>query len=481
MKNLILVLLAIFTCKNTFSQTWQPMGIPEGSGVTELVYWSGGGAVYGDKLWATTGSVNWPTGQRGGVFYSAVSGTYQGIWYRIGGSAGHYIGRTLAVGQDGNLYASLWRDPATFPADGLFKFIPQVGDFGLIYQAQAGDNIFSIAVKNNPHTIFAGTRNGVIRSTDNGTTFGYSNTGIPDSAWVYDIAIDSSGILGITSSKGVFISSDNGDNWLTTTGIPAEDTVTTLSFIADPNSLDKKYAFENGINNLNTGNQSKLYAAAKEELNISYSNAYYLIMTLHNIFDDEELLEEINSFPETNKEFVATRPRQVVNKTLTNSGNLGGVYESTDNGANWDKINDGLPPNPPASSLALKVISKTFAQLYLGLFNDTTNGAGVYKLSITVDVEQINNQIPSEYYLEQNYPNPLNPSTTIQFSIPEQSFVKLEVFNTLGEKIATLVSEELKAGNYKYDWNAERLPSGIYFYTFLAGTFSETKKLVLVK
>jgi hypothetical protein len=226
----ILLLFSAIQNERIFPQTWQPMGVPEGSGVTDLVYWSGGGAVFGDKLWATTGSVDWPTGQRGGIFYSAVSGTYQGIWYRSGGSAGYYIGRKLEVGQDGKLYASLWRDPATSPADALCRFEPAAGIFGFLYQAQAGDNIFSIAVKNNPHTIFGGTRNGVIRSTDNGTTFGYSNNGIPDSAWVYDIAIDSSGILAVASSKGVFISTNNGDNWLTTTGIAPGDTAVTLLF-----------------------------------------------------------------------------------------------------------------------------------------------------------------------------------------------------------------------------------------------------------
>jgi hypothetical protein len=102
----------------------------------------------------------------------------------------------------------------------------------------------------------------------------------------------------------------------------------------------------------------------------------------------------------------------------------------------------------------------------------------------TVDVQgldEINNLIPSEYSLQQNYPNPFNPSTTIQFSIPEQTFVKLEVFNSLGEKVTTLVSEELSTGKYKYKWNAENLPSGIYFYRIQSPLFSESKKMILIK
>ena len=83
--------------------------------------------------------------------------------------------------------------------------------------------------------------------------------------------------------------------------------------------------------------------------------------------------------------------------------------------------------------------------------------------------------------MSQNFPNPFNPSTTIQFSIPEQTFVTLEVFNTLGEKVSTLVSEELNAGIYKFEWNAKRLPSGIYFYTLNAGSFTQIKKMILLK
>jgi hypothetical protein len=90
-------------------------------------------------------------------------------------------------------------------------------------------------------------------------------------------------------------------------------------------------------------------------------------------------------------------------------------------------------------------------------------------------------EIPTVFSLSQNYPNPFNPNTAIQFSIPEQTFVKLEVFNTLGEKVSTLVAEELNAGSYKYDWNAGNLPSGIYYYSFTTNSFTQTKKLVLIK
>jgi hypothetical protein len=100
--------------------------------------------------------------------------------------------------------------------------------------------------------------------------------------------------------------------------------------------------------------------------------------------------------------------------------------------------------------------------------------------SITSSVEQINN-FPENYFLSQNYPNPFNPSTTINFSIPEASFVSLKVYSSLGQEVETLVTKELSSGNYKYYWKAEGLTSGIYFYKLQAENFVETKKMILLK
>ncbi len=95
-------------------------------------------------------------------------------------------------------------------------------------------------------------------------------------------------------------------------------------------------------------------------------------------------------------------------------------------------------------------------------------------------VDEINSA-PSSFYLSQNYPNPFNPTTEINFNISKKSNVKLNVFNSLGQKIATLVNKEQPAGNYKVTFDANNLPSGIYFYTLQAGDFIATKKMVLLK
>jgi len=93
----------------------------------------------------------------------------------------------------------------------------------------------------------------------------------------------------------------------------------------------------------------------------------------------------------------------------------------------------------------------------------------------------MNQNIPGAFILHQNYPNPFNPTTTIKYQIPEISFVTIIVYDVLGSEVATLVNEEKPVGNYEVEFNAASLPSGIYFYRLQAGSFVETKKMVLMK
>ena len=88
---------------------------------------------------------------------------------------------------------------------------------------------------------------------------------------------------------------------------------------------------------------------------------------------------------------------------------------------------------------------------------------------------------PKNYFLVKAYPNPFNPITNIQFSIPRIEFVSLKIYNVLGQEVDILVSEKLPSGDYKYSWNASGLTSGIYYYKIEAGSFVKTHKLILVK
>ncbi len=103
---------------------------------------------------------------------------------------------------------------------------------------------------------------------------------------------------------------------------------------------------------------------------------------------------------------------------------------------------------------------------------------------VTTGINEISNNTPTTYSLGQNYPNPFNPSTRIKIEIPKSGFVKLTVYNVLGQLVATLVNRELSAGTYEYEFTPVEignLASGVYFYHIEAKGFSQTKKMMLIK
>ena len=104
------------------------------------------------------------------------------------------------------------------------------------------------------------------------------------------------------------------------------------------------------------------------------------------------------------------------------------------------------------------------------------NGSYNYSKILEVKLKMV-----EDYKLCQNYPNPFNPSTTISYSMPEKGFVKLDIYNSIGQKIETLVNKELQAGIHKVAWNAQNVPSGIYFYKINVNSFSQTNKMILLK
>jgi hypothetical protein len=92
-----------------------------------------------------------------------------------------------------------------------------------------------------------------------------------------------------------------------------------------------------------------------------------------------------------------------------------------------------------------------------------------------------NHTNPNAFKLYDNYPNPFNPSTTLRYSIPEASFTTIKIYDALGNEVSSLVNETKTAGTYEVEFNATDLSSGIYYYSLQAGSFIETKKMILMK
>ncbi len=96
-------------------------------------------------------------------------------------------------------------------------------------------------------------------------------------------------------------------------------------------------------------------------------------------------------------------------------------------------------------------------------------------------INNIKNNIPTEYKLSNNYPNPFNPTTNIKYSLPKAGHVLLQIYNTLGQRVATLVDKKQNAGIYNVTFDASHLASGLYFYRIKAGSFVKTQKMILLK
>jgi outer membrane protein assembly factor BamB len=114
-------------------------------------------------------------------------------------------------------------------------------------------------------------------------------------------------------------------------------------------------------------------------------------------------------------------------------------------------------------------------------FQGNNQRTGMFSSSGTTGIKNSSSGLPIDYTLAQNYPNPFNPTTTIQFALPKDVIVSIKVFNILGQHVATLVNGYQYAGYHELTFNMDSFSSGIYFYQMRAGSFIETKKMMLMK
>ena len=118
---------------------------------------------------------------------------------------------------------------------------------------------------------------------------------------------------------------------------------------------------------------------------------------------------------------------------------------------------------------------------WYGFTNEAPQVKVLEWFGIITDVKPVDNLIPSNFNLTQNFPNPFNPNTTIRFALPQTSNVVLKVYDVLGSEVATLINGEKLAGNYEVNFDASKLASGLYIYTLNAGNFTSSKKMMLMK
>ncbi len=279
--------------------------------------------------------------------------------------------------------------------------------------------------------IFAGTWEGILRSTDLGVdwqTIAFSNSRM------LKLDKDSSNGIYASTDTSVYYSADYGNSWT----------------------------------RLSTFLQSSIRC-----MTISQANNYIYVVSGSNLY------RSING----GYNWLIVSGNLYFNFMLCNSeGTIFGSYagdvrRSTDFGVSWQLLNSGLF-NQYTNELGID------GEDYLYI---STSGSGIFRSGApTVSVSQINYSLPNNFSLFQNYPNPFNPITKIKFDIPSKvksqtSNVKIIVYDVLGREVAVLVNEELRAGSYETEWDGTSFPSGVYFYRITTEKYSETKKMVLLK
>jgi hypothetical protein len=133
--------------------------------------------------------------------------------------------------------------------------------------------------------------------------------------------------------------------------------------------------------------------------------------------------------------------------------------------------------------LALIISASSYAQYNGGIGN---GDASINLSNAHLPVNEVGVEVPDSYKLFQNFPNPFNPSTMIKFQIKESGFTTLKVFDILGKEVAVLVNEKLKEGTYEIQFSVNQytninLSSGIYFYKLVTESFSDTKRMIILK
>lgn len=364
----------------------------------------------------------------------------------------------------------------------------------------------------------------VYRSSDNGNTWTNIADKFPDK--VYYVHGHGTEVFAIVGVNGIYSSSDDGVTWSSKSAISFSGGAV-LSLVSDGNTL---YA----VSNRNAVFKSENNGSSWNQININYTQAQVLgydfaavdntmvfcavnlgsfistdggtNWTLKNppifmgsvhAFNNEifgstygmyKLTGGTNwtsissGFPSGLGITASTRSTvSVGNKIFTYYADVitqsGKIFASDNNGNSWHEVGNNLP-SMPASSLN-DFLAATPQYLYF--YNSNSMSVYRYPIQGTTAIENNDIIIPQEFTLSQNYPNPFNPSTKISFSLPSSSNVSLKVFNTIGQEVSELVNGNLEPGNYSVDFNASKLSSGIYFYRLSAGSFSNTKKFILLK
>jgi photosystem II stability/assembly factor-like uncharacterized protein len=328
--------------------------------------------------------------------------------------------------------------------------------------------------------LYAGTHGGVLRYNNSQEMWVPKNTGLtmPSDKIVRALISKDSTIFAGTSS-GIFHSTNNGESWLKSysdhpVDIQAMAVVDTDFFASEGLSKDTPGIF---LSTDNGKSWASIYSTEGGR-----SGQFYTSLAVLNTF---LIAGSVNGehfgvafLYDNGERWVGYKtslyPRDVYSITEYNekifAATDSGVYYSSNYGDSWSNI--GL-----SESVSSLIIFGNY--IYAGTMVGIIWKRPVSEIITSIDKER--NNFPEHFNLEQNFPNPFNPVTTISYQIPKYGMVTIKIYDILGREIKTLVNEYKPVGRYNITFNASNLASGVYFYRFQAEEFTETKKLLLLK
>ncbi|MGA7159714.1 MAG: T9SS type A sorting domain-containing protein [Bacteroidota bacterium] len=435
--------------------TWTPInnGLP-GNQVVSI-------AVEGTTLFAAT--------TNNGVYRSIDSGT---SWNWA--SSGMILTSVTSITGNGpNIYAVMSYNSLYSSTDNGASWIADTSlRSGVIASATViGQNVYAMG-----HT-------GIYVSSDNGKTWGTINGGVMDTTHPSMLVQSGPNLISATQYSGrVFLSSDNGITWKNV-----------------GQALPELISLTASGSNVVAGSQSGVYTSTDNgetwtNVNDTLINITALAAAGSDVFAGRYSWPEPVSLPQSPP---------------------GGVFRSSDGGLTWSTINSGIPFDLQVYSITVHGEYVFAGAQYSGLYvstitndnwfnigqdlpdsrplllfvNDSsvfggTEESGIWcaPLSVVTGVKPpAASTLPRSFQLEQNFPNPFNPSTVISYQLRTNTLVTLKVYDDLGRLVKILVDARQTVGNHSVTLNASNLSSGVYFYRLTAGSFVETKKLMLLK
>jgi photosystem II stability/assembly factor-like uncharacterized protein len=349
---------------------------------------------------------------------------------------------TTDGGKNWNIYFSSTPDTQLNSITTINNFIWAVGNFGQVVCSKNNGSTFEIFflpaywlsdvyfIDENKGFIVGGNVEGeFFLTTDAGLTWDSLQT-TPKSEGFNKIKFSSDSIGYMSSNEGIYKSTDQGNTWQ----------LVNMGFFQTLETIN---------NSVWTSSMNNLIFTTNQGLSWNTVEVYEIDIVAITI--------ESISFADINNGWLSVSD--------------GRRYKTSDGGFSWTEEERlaGVSLN------SIKFLNKNCGWAV------GSGGIILHYGNKTTDIDDGQISLIEKYHLSQNYPNPFNPVTTIKFSVPEISYVTFKVYDMLGKEITALVNEEKPAGSYEVKFDGSNLSSGIYFYQLKAGSFIQTKKMILLK